>query len=203
MFCFLEPARRKQSKWKNGYSKKSLITGEDAAEIRDTYLHQVAGGVFKADNDCYLDVYGEHSVFRDPGEALAEYYMLLVNQPCNYKYFIHHNLKMKPDQLERDVPDVLGLMFDGSNALGVFDGKQISVGSIKWTGFAKGYKSSTQTDLMYFLSNKSEDDEETKHVELMELQKIRKIRQLGEYEIFDAEGKNHIINFQNTVIKVL
>ena len=133
---------------------------------------------------------------------MGEWYMLLMNQECTYPYYKHHNLKMSESQLVRSVPDALAVMFDGSNALGVFGGKQICVGSIKWTGNEDGYKSSTQNSLVYLLANRSEDDEDTRNVEMVELARIRSIRDLDEYEICDTEGRIHCIDFSKTVIKV-
>ena len=202
-FLIKEKARRRKSKWKNGYSKDSLISSEDAALLRDVYMDKIADGIFKGNINCYSEVTdGEYCVFRDPRSAMAEWYMLFINQSCTYTYYKHHNLKMSDDQLVRDVPDVLAVMFDGSNALGVHGGKQICVGSIKWTGNEEGFKSSTQSSLIYLLANRSEDDEDTKNVELQELRKLRKMRDLDEYEACDADGRIHIIHFTNTVIKV-
>ena len=172
--------------------------------LRDLYLEKTADGIFKADINCYLDADdGEYAVFRDAGQVMAEWYMLLINQECTYNYYKHHNLKMSDDDLNRIVPDVLGVMFDGSNALGVVGGKQICVGSIKWTGNTEGYKSSTQNSLIYLLANRSEDNENTKNVEVLEFRKIRKIRDLGEYETCDADGRIHCVDFSQTVVKMI
>ena len=75
---------------------------------------------------------------------------------------MHHDLKLADDQLNGKVSDVLAVMFDGSNALGAFGGKQICVECIRGTGNTEGYKSSMQNFLIYLLANRSEDDDATK-----------------------------------------
>ena len=55
---------RRKSKWKCGYSKDSLISADDAALLRDSYLEKTADGTFKADVNCYLQTNGgEYAVF--------------------------------------------------------------------------------------------------------------------------------------------
>ena len=185
--------QRRRTKWKCGYPKDSLITAEVAASVRDRYLKTTADGIFQADIDCYPDVDGEHSVFRDVSQAMTEWYLLLINKECMFQYYVHHNLKIDEIKLTRTVPDALVVMFDGSNAKGVYGSNQISIGSIKWSGNEKGYKSSTQNSLMYLVGNRSEDNEGTKSVELAELSKIRQIRNLGKYEVYDSDGRLHVI----------
>lgn len=181
-----------------------MITVQQAREARDTYLKSVAGGVFFAEIDTYsLQDGGEIAVLNDVTKALKEFYELMISKVIMYSYHMHHCLRMAFDELERNVPDIVVVMFDGTCALGIPGSKHMALGALGWSGFRQGYKCSTQTSLTWCLSNRSEDAEGTKHVIQEQINKIRNIKNFKKQWIKDSDGRYHGIDYSNVTPRIV
>ena len=141
------------------------------AELSKTmkeWLNAQAGGLFKADiakcemlakenEEATLFTIanptpdGECALFTNPAEAMKEYYLLMINRMCMVHYHDNHAVLIKEERLQRQCPDAIVIMYDGSGAKNVHGSNSITVGSMKWTGMKKGFQSSTQLGLYWFI----------------------------------------------------
>ena len=194
------------------------------AELSKTmkeWLNAQAGGLFKADiakcemlakenEEATLFTIanptpdGECALFTNPAEAMKEYYLLMINRMCMVHYHDNHAVLIKEERLQRQCPDAIVIMYDGSGAKNVHGSNSITVGSMKWTGMKKGFQSSTQLGLYWFISNRAEDNRDNKIIQSQEIAAIRnKFNISGIHEIVDYRNRIHSIDFSNTSIKMV
>ena len=209
-FC-IGSSKRTRARWSGGIRK--LINIPPFAELSKTmkdWLSTEAGGLFLAITDKQLmhgdrtltkKENGECALFKKPDVAMVQYYLLMINRNCMMHYHENHAAFIEQERLQRQCPDAIVLMYDGSGAKNVHGSNSITVGSMKWTGMKKGFQSSTQLGLYWFISNRSEDNRDNKMIQSKEIEAIRNIS--GKHRISDYRNRIHTIDFSNTSIKMV